>query len=289
MNRPVPTLSLLELTNLSDLGIRLAPALEVWEWIQTEILAHIGSIHNEDHTHLLDADIRVMWASSSFEKQVRIVLGQAEQVAFRAGGWVPRQTNSTPLLSTSWSQTRMSPLPRTYEAPVRLTPKQANIYVWGFQRSAWFRDAVRGRRFGKTFLGKAEMRRAARLAAEWGESVEDEIWYAAPTQKQARRVFWRRLKQAIPREWREYKPNESGMLITLKSGHLIRCAGLMVNIDQCPQLTLCLERQTYNDKGEPDKDPKRGHDHMNDAAGYFIAKRYPIKAIVTSIKMGYAR
>ena len=64
---------------------------------------------------------------------------------------------------------------------------------------------------------------------------------------------------------------------------------LKVNIDQCPQLTLCLERQTYTDKGEPDKDPKKGHDHMNDAAGYFIAKRYPIKAIVTSIKMGYAR
>ncbi|OAS04631.1 terminase [Pseudomonas putida] len=120
----------------------------------------------------------------------------------------------------------MARLPRTYEAPVKLTPKQANIYVWGFQRNARFRDAVCGRRFGKTFLGKAEMRRAARLAAEWGVSVEDEIWYAAPTQKQARRVFWRRLKQAIPREWRECKPNESDMLITLKSGHLIRCVGL---------------------------------------------------------------
>ncbi|WP_422766255.1 terminase [Pseudomonas aeruginosa] len=53
---------------------------------------------------------------------------------------------------------------------------------------------------------------------------------------------------------------------------------LKVNIDQCPQLTLCLERQTYNDKGEPDKNPKNGYDHMNDAAGYFIAKRYPINA-----------
>ncbi len=28
-----------------------------------------------------------MWASSSFEKQGRTVLGKAEQVAFRAGGW----------------------------------------------------------------------------------------------------------------------------------------------------------------------------------------------------------
>lgn len=439
----------------------------------------------------------------------------------------------------------MPPLPRTFEPPVKLTPKQANIYVWGFQAVARFRDAVCGRRFGKTFLGKAEMRRAARLAAEWGVSVEDEIWYAAPTQKQARRVFWRRLKQAIPKAWMECKPNETDMLVTLKSGHLMRCVGLenyddlrgsglffilvdewadckyaaweevirpmlstctytvdgvvrkgghalrigtpkgfnhcydtfqdgkpghepdhkswlytslqggnvppeeieaakrrmdprtfrqeydasfenyqgvvyytfsreecrtterikpgeqlhigmdfnvmkmsavvyvirdglplaldelhtvrdtpdmiekikarfpahgvvvypdasgqntssknasesdlsllrkagftvivdstnpgvkdrvnalnamflnsygerrlKVNPDQCPQLVQCLERQTYTDKGEPDKDPKKGHDHMNDAAGYFIAKRYPIKAIVTSIKMGYAR
>lgn len=75
----------------------------------------------------------------------------------------------------------------SFDAPASLTPKQANIYVWGWQPNARFRDAVCGRRFGKTFLGKAEMRRAARLAVKWGVSVEDEIWYAAPTQKQARR------------------------------------------------------------------------------------------------------
>ncbi|MFJ3409444.1 putative metallopeptidase [Pseudomonas protegens] len=87
MDRPYPPSSLLELSDLSDFGIRLTPAPEVWEWLQAEILADTGSIHNEDHAHLLDADIQVMWASSSFEKQGRIVLGQAEQVAFRAGGW----------------------------------------------------------------------------------------------------------------------------------------------------------------------------------------------------------
>lgn len=120
----------------------------------------------------------------------------------------------------------MSQQARFSEAPVKLTPKQANIYVWGWQANARFRDAVCGRRFGKTFLGKSEMRRAARLAVHWNVSVEDEIWYAAPTQKQARRVFWRRLKQAIPESWRACKPNETDMLITLKSGHLIRCVGL---------------------------------------------------------------
>jgi len=87
MNRPHPPTSLLELSELSDFGIRLTPAPEVWEWLQDEILADTGSIHNEDHAHLLDADIRIMWASSSFAKQGRTVLGQAEQVAFRAGGW----------------------------------------------------------------------------------------------------------------------------------------------------------------------------------------------------------
>jgi hypothetical protein len=83
----MPPASLLELYELNDFGIRLTPAPEVWEWIQTEILADTGSIHNPDHAHLIDADVAVMWASSSFEKQGRRVLGQAEQVAFRAGGW----------------------------------------------------------------------------------------------------------------------------------------------------------------------------------------------------------
>lgn len=77
MNRPMPPASLIELSELSDVGIRLTPATEVWEWLQTEILADTGSIQNEDHAHLLDADIRVMWASSSFEKQGKTVLGQA--------------------------------------------------------------------------------------------------------------------------------------------------------------------------------------------------------------------
>lgn len=120
----------------------------------------------------------------------------------------------------------MSRLPRTSDAPVQLTPKQANIYVWGFQPEARFRDAVCGRRFGKTFLGKAEMRRAARLAAEWGVSVEDEIWYCAPTFKQAKRVFWRRLKQSIPVAWRAGRPNETECSITLKTGHVMRVVGL---------------------------------------------------------------
>lgn len=65
----------------------LRPAPDVWEWIQREILATTGSIHNEEHAHLIDASVGVMWASSSFAKKGRSVLGQAEQLMIRAGGW----------------------------------------------------------------------------------------------------------------------------------------------------------------------------------------------------------
>ncbi|MFJ3486588.1 putative metallopeptidase [Pseudomonas sp. NPDC090202] len=84
MNRPEPPTALLE---LPDVGIRLKPAPDVWEWLQAEILADTGSIHNPDHAHLIDASLKVLWASSAFERAGRTVLGQAEAVMFRAGGW----------------------------------------------------------------------------------------------------------------------------------------------------------------------------------------------------------
>lgn len=87
MDRPAPPASLLELSEHSMLGIRLTPAPDVWEWITEQILSDTGSIHNPDHAHLIDAPIRILWASSAFEKQGRTVLGQAESVMFRAGGW----------------------------------------------------------------------------------------------------------------------------------------------------------------------------------------------------------
>ncbi|HEK1767552.1 TPA: hypothetical protein SMR47_001471 [Pseudomonas putida] len=87
MERPIPPQSLLGLSELSDFGIRLVPAPEVWDWVSRQILANTGSIHNEDHSHLIDANIGVLWASSGFAKQGRVVLGQAEQLMFRAGGW----------------------------------------------------------------------------------------------------------------------------------------------------------------------------------------------------------
>lgn len=59
---------------------------------------------------------------------------------------------------------------------------------------------------------------------------------------------------------------------------MIHVAGrrrLKVNSDKCPMYAEALERQAYNEKGEPDK--QSGLDHIVDAGGYMIAYRYPIR------------
>jgi hypothetical protein len=48
----------------------------------------------------------------------------------------------------------------------------------------------------------------------------------------------------------------------------------LVNDEMCPTYADSLEQQSWDDKGEPDK--KTGHDHPNDAGGYFISFEYPV-------------
>lgn len=50
---------------------------------------------------------------------------------------------------------------------------------------------------------------------------------------------------------------------------------LKVNVDKCPSFVEALEKQAYDKNGEPDK--QSGFDHLNDAAGYFIFYRYPVR------------
>lgn len=59
----------------------------------------------------------------------------------------------------------------------------------------------------------------------------------------------------------------------------------LINTDACPVTTECLEQQAWGSNGEPDK--STGHDHMNDANGYFIVNRWPIvrhAATVSSLR-----
>lgn len=68
--------------------LTFVPAPEVLEWLITEILEDTGRIHNPDHQHLLQADLRILWASGSSRSKNRTVIGTAEEVLFRASAWV---------------------------------------------------------------------------------------------------------------------------------------------------------------------------------------------------------
>lgn len=50
---------------------------------------------------------------------------------------------------------------------------------------------------------------------------------------------------------------------------------LRVNGDRCPSFVEALEKQAYDKNGEPDK--SSGFDHLNDAAGYFIYYKFPVR------------
>lgn len=58
-----------------------------------------------------------------------------------------------------------------------------------------------------------------------------------------------------------------------------------IDVDACPHLVEGLEQQAYDKNGEPDK--TSGVDHVIDAAGYFVAYKFPIlhgKARQTNLK-----
>ncbi|MCD0496922.1 hypothetical protein LP085_08700 [Achromobacter sp. MY14] len=68
-------------------SLGFCPAPELLAWVERVILSEGGALYNPDHAHLVDADLAFLWAPNAFEKAGRVVLGQAEQVMFRAGGW----------------------------------------------------------------------------------------------------------------------------------------------------------------------------------------------------------
>lgn len=83
--RPMPPSTLIA-DPLAPLAF--APAPEVLEWLTSEILEDTGRIHNPDHVHLLQANLRILWASGASSSKGRAVIGTAEEVLFRASRWV---------------------------------------------------------------------------------------------------------------------------------------------------------------------------------------------------------
>lgn len=60
----------------------------------------------------------------------------------------------------------------------------------------------------------------------------------------------------------------------LSVNSLLKADGISINVDTCPGLVEALEKQAYDKHGEPDK--SAGLDHVIDAAGYFVAYKFPI-------------
>lgn len=62
---------------------------------------------------------------------------------------------------------------------------------------------------------------------------------------------------------------------------------LMVNCNKCQEFAYAMESQGYTDKGEPEKfNEHPALDDWNDAAGYFIHKRFPIRTAVRGLGIG---
>ena len=81
-----------------------------------------------------------------------------------------------------------------------------------------FKVVVAGRRFGKTHL-------AIRELCFHAKDPEQEVWYVAPTYKQAKMIVWRKLKQRLSDLRWIRKANESELSILLKNGSTIALKG----------------------------------------------------------------
>lgn len=96
-----------------------------------------------------------------------------------------------------------------------LTPAQHLIAT----SEARFVVGVTGRRFGKTTVGR---RRICMKAAQPNKQVA----YIAPTYKQAKRIAWKKFKNKLRSiNWLDGKPNESELIINLRSGSSIQLFG----------------------------------------------------------------
>ena len=63
------------------------PADGIAHWVATTLLDESSPLYNGDHNHLHFADIEYLWAATANNRQMRRVVGQCEEVTFRAGAW----------------------------------------------------------------------------------------------------------------------------------------------------------------------------------------------------------
>jgi len=81
-----------------------------------------------------------------------------------------------------------------------------------------FKVVIAGRRFGKTHLSIRELCKAARLP-------EREVWYVAPTYKQAKMIVFKKLRKKLQDLRWVNKTNETNLSFELKNGSTISLKG----------------------------------------------------------------
>lgn len=84
-----------------------------------------------------------------------------------------------------------------------------------------FRVLVAGRRFRKTQLALVELLRAA---AAGPKGPKQNVWYVAPSYRQAKRIAWNRLKE-LTKPYSAGKPNGGELSIQLRGGGVIALRG----------------------------------------------------------------
>jgi len=82
--RPMPPDLLFDDSNWTK---HFVPADGVADWVAKTLMSEDSPLYNADHAHLLNADIEYLWAGVENSRQMRRVVGQCEEVTFRAGAW----------------------------------------------------------------------------------------------------------------------------------------------------------------------------------------------------------
>ncbi len=101
---------------------------------------------------------------------------------------------------------------------LQLHPTQSQV----FRNQRRYRVLVAGRRWGKTWLAKAEL---ARWIQQAGQG-RYQFWYVAPTYREARDIFWHDIKSFfLALRWLAGPPNESRLELDLVTGAHVSLKG----------------------------------------------------------------
>jgi hypothetical protein len=67
--------------------VTFVPAPELRDWIHETFIAGSGPLAIEEHAHLMDASIGVLWTNAINVTKMRTILATAEMPGIQAGGW----------------------------------------------------------------------------------------------------------------------------------------------------------------------------------------------------------